>query len=348
MHAYCMAKGLVYNGVKVSVVTSMDYADDATIQDFLKNLTNGLFVYSIKRNGVLTYITRISKILSLCRHNHFEKIILTGRFSLWLGLLLKVLFGKKITTIAFVHGSELQMGNALLRWLTKKSLNTADRCIAVSNYTKSQTEKSGVNRNIEVIPNGIDISDWEINTTIQSLDWQGYPKLLTVGSITQRKGQHNIINALPLIKKQYPDVHYHVVGKEDDKHRILKLADSLQVQDSITIHGKQNNEDLKRAYKSADIFCMLSEATDAGDVEGFGIAVLEANISGIPAIGSKNTGLEDAIEDGETGTLIEANNPDNLLNAINSLLHTDKTILAKNCREWAMQHDWNTLAKQMI
>ena len=38
------------------------------------------------------------------------------------------------------------------------------------------------------------------------------PQLITVGNLTQRKGQHNMINALPELLKKYPDLHYHCVG----------------------------------------------------------------------------------------------------------------------------------------
>src|SRR6202008_4276013 len=110
------------------------------------------------------------------------------------------------------------------------------------------------------------------------------------------KGQHNVTAALPGLIKKYPGIHYHIVGLKADEDAILKLAQELQVIDHITIHGKLNNDELKAAYKAADIFIMLSEQSASGDVEGFGIAILEANIMGVPAIGSKNSGIEDAIQ----------------------------------------------------
>ena len=60
----------------------------------------------------------------------------------------------------------------------------------------------------------------------------------------------------------------------------------------------------------ADISLYLSfsasdKATDKGEGEGFGIALLEANALGIPTIGALGSGIEDAIADGVSGKLIE-------------------------------------------
>ena len=64
---------------------------------------------------------------------------------------------------------------------------------------------------------------------------------------------------------------------------------------------------------------MLSDHTPDGDFEGFGIAIIEANAYGIPAIGSKNSGIEDAIVDGVTGLLIESSNTSELLESIKKI-----------------------------
>ena len=66
---------------------------------------------------------------------------------------------------------------------------------------------------------------------------------------------------------------------------------------------------------------MLSEETKFGDVEGFGIAVLEANHCGLPAIGSKNTGIEDAISVGFSGLVVDAKSDQEICSAIKIILN---------------------------
>ena len=56
---------------------------------------------------------------------------------------------------------------------------------------------------------------------------------------------------------------------------------------------------------ASDVFVMLSSPTSTGDVEGFGIAIIEANALSLPSIGAKDCGIEDALEirDGIYGIL---------------------------------------------
>ena len=55
------------------------------------------------------------------------------------------------------------------------------------------------------------------------------------------------------------------------------------------------------------------------NVEGFGLTYLEAAACGVPSIGGKNSGAEDAIVDGETGLLVEAESPEAIAQAIDML-----------------------------
>lgn len=343
-HAYSMAKGLLHNDVKVSVVCNMDYASEDEINSFL-NEHKEINIHRIERSGYSTYSNRIKTIINLYKKNRFDKVILTGQFSLWMGILLKRLFSNVRTTL-IIHGSELNIGGNIKQALTKKAILNGDKVFAVSNYTRTLLQQKIARLDIKVLPNGLNIEDWNAEG-IAPFAWKGNPKLLTVGSVTQRKGQHNVINALQEIRKIYPDVHYHIVGKDADS-TLINAVQQLGLESHASFHGKLSDTDLKRAYKSADIFCMLSETDSRGDVEGFGIAVLEANINSMPAIGSKGTGIEDAIDNGKTGLLVDAHNTIEVAQAIDTVLKKDKETVAQQCKQWALQHDWNQLAKRLI
>lgn len=342
-HAYSMAKGLLHNGVNVSVVCNMDYTSEDEINSFLNN-NREVNIHRIQRKGFSTYINRTRTIISLYKKYRFDKVILTGQFSLWMGFLLKALY-KNVNTTLIIHGSELNIGGSVKQALTKKSILNGDKVFVVSNYTRSLLQSKVDIQDIEVLPNGLNMEDWNVEK--EPFTWKGYPNLLTVGSVTQRKGQHNVINALQEIKKTYPDVHYHIVGKDTDG-TLKNLVQQSRQENHVTFHGKLSDADLRKAYKTADIFCMLSESDSRGDVEGFGIAILEANINGIPAIGSKGTGIEDAIDNGRTGILVDAHKPIEISNAIDTILKMDKVALADECKGWAKIHDWNQLAKELI
>jgi glycosyltransferase involved in cell wall biosynthesis len=170
---------------------------------------------------------------------------------------------------------------------------------------------------------------------------------VTVGSVTYRKGQINVIKALPVLIESFPDIHYHIIGLEAEKQQLLVLARELGVESRITFHGALSNDELKLYLQVADIFVMLSNHDPSGDFEGFGIAVLEANHMGLPAIGSEDSGLRDAIHAGYSGRLINPKNPRELQLAIQDILanHTQYKIQA---REHATHFVWERVIQKYI
>ncbi|MEZ5017513.1 MAG: glycosyltransferase family 4 protein [Flavipsychrobacter sp.] len=351
-HAYSLAKSLVYHNVSVHVVSHFDHASEEEVSHFIKNIDEGITLHPISRKGAKTYFDRIRKVLNLTKKIGFDKVIITGSFPIWLGYMLKKKFGNNIVVEGFVHGTEINPEEKTKRLLTHTSLAALDKIWAVSTFTKSLLPQKVLDNNdVDVMPNGLDLLDW--NYDEEKLkpfdDWKGYPKILTVGSITPRKGQHQVIKALPKLIEKYPDIQYHMVGVPANKDAIIELAEKLNVLDHITIHGRmQHHEDLIRSYLSADVFIMLSEKQDNGDVEGFGIAILEANIMGLAAIGSNDSGIVDAIDDGKNGFLVDGANANEILTAIDKVLNYDKAILTANCKAWALKHDWNKLSEELL
>jgi len=147
--------------------------------------------------------------------------------------------------------------------------------------------------------------------------------------------------------QSYPSLHYHCVGLPTQKDAFLKVARALEVQDHVSFHGRVSDEALLSFLKSSTVFVMLSSPTQTGDVEGFGIALLEANYFGLPCIGSTGCGIEDAIKDYESGRLIGYDDTDDLLSAMEAIL-SDYEAYQSRARAWAMQHSWQIIVKHYI
>ena len=173
------------------------------------------------------------------------------------------------------------------------------------------------------------------------------PVLITVGNVTQRKGQQNIINALPLLLKKYPDLKYHIVGIPTDRDRLEKLALNLGVEEAVVFFGKVSEEEKIELLQQTDVFVMLSETTKSGDAEGFGIAILEANALGIPAIGSLGCGIEDAIDDGISGKLINPKDPNQFADALEEILN-DYEPYSQKAKKWSQDFTWEKVIKSYI
>jgi phosphatidylinositol alpha-1,6-mannosyltransferase len=219
--------------------------------------------------------------------------------------------------------------------------------VAVSNYTASFIKSPGKLPPIHIIPNAVDIDFLKEFEQGSFVKLPGNPAVLTVGNVTPRKGQHNMIKALPKLKERFPGIHYHCVGLKSHVASNLELAKSLGVEQQVTFHGKLSLKSLMSAYRGCDVFAMTSEHLEDGDFEGFGIAILEANFFGKPAIGSKGCGIEDAISEGQNGFKVDAQNPETILEAVTKCL-SQYDSLSTGARLWSEAHHWDIIAGQYI
>ena len=166
--------------------------------------------------------------------------------------------------------------------------------------------------------------------------------LVTVGRISERKGQHMVIEHMKTLKNDTPELNYHCIGIKDQVAPLESKIRDFNLTNKITFHGTLGLTEMIDRLNKCDIFVMLSVETQEGDVEGFGIAILEANALGLPAIGAKGSGINDAINDGQSGILIDGNSATEFSSAIQNILN-DYESYSKGAKEWAQQHDWNNL-----
>jgi glycosyltransferase involved in cell wall biosynthesis len=187
--------------------------------------------------------------------------------------------------------------------------------------------EAGINPRRElVIPNGGDdvrfrvLPAGEIKSFRQSLGKDADHLLLTVGNVTERKGQEVVIRALPHILKVAPKTHYLMAGLPTLKHELTELACELGVAEHVHFLGRVDADSLVKYLNCCDVFVMTSRLTKDGDCEGFGIAVVEAALCGKPAVVSANSGLAEAIIDGSTGIAVPEGDEVATANALLSLL----------------------------
>jgi len=348
-HAYSLAVALMRKGLEVDVVTSADYANKTTIERFdLDN--NRLNIHRVVGKRPFLHVLRLVAVVRHVVRMKPSMVFLSGKGALWYSFASRAFLSKDSVVYGFVHGSEVRQSNLFAMHLTKLSMRFTDELICVSEFTKRLLEQNvkGL-RSISVLVNGLSVALMPSGqpTPLDVIRRKGYPRLLTVGRISPRKGQQRVVKALPYLRTFWPDIHYHMVGLDSDKQELIALAKRLGVEGNLTIHGVlANREDLYKAYCAADVFIMLSENQRDGDVEGFGIAILEANYFGVPAIGAKGCGVEDAIRSGTNGYLISANHPEELADAVKKCLSVPSLKIAS--KEWARMHDWDTLISQII
>ena len=344
-----LSQALAWKGYRVSVFASQDYSNRIEVDAFNISLDTNISLIPFPRQGVSTYFNRWKLISDYLKKNPPEMVIVSGRFSIWLGYLIKKIIKRSIPVHAFLHGSELNKRNLFNHFFTKLALNNIDFLWAVSAFTRTQLLKAIKRTDIRVLPNGIWMDDWmNDDKKKESFSLNGNPSLLTVGRVSARKGQYRVVEALPVIFSQFKNVHYHIAGIPSGKEKVLELAQQMKVNNLISFHGKiPSLSMLANYYKSANIFIMLSKNQKDGDTEGFGIAILEANYFGKPAIGATGCGIEDAICDGYNGRLVNGDDANEILSAINDILNNYETY-SSNARNWAAKHDWKLIIEQFI
>lgn len=153
----------------------------------------------------------------------------------------------------------------------------------------------------------------------------GSPILLTVGRLQQRKGQDNVIRALPHVLRHFPNTTYYIVGSthggtEGLPDYLRQLASDLGVSRHVVLTGEVTCQDLPYYYAASDLFIMPNRDETGGDVEGFGIVFLEASFFGKPVIGGTSGGVPDAIQHEKTGLLVNGNSVEEIADAIIRIL----------------------------
>lgn len=339
-HAYNLAFHLSKNAYKVTVIADQRGDKKEVEMAFDSALPFDVQRIRMRKMRLIMYLERISKTSKALKDA--DVVIATGKFSLWnVALCTRFI---KCTSLAIIHGSEVNFKSFFNKLLVEVSLKQFDTIIAVSNFTKRLV--AHLNLSVEVIPNGIDVGQWKYQESFD-VDLEGYPVLTTVGRLSNRKGQLNVIRMLPELLQVFPEIHYHCVGIPSEAEAFLAVAKSLDVDHHVKFHGVLEDRALKNVLGKTDVFLMLSQESNTGDVEGFGIAILEANAMGVPAIGARGCGIEDAIKNGDTGFLIDATDAHDLIDGIEYILKR-RELFSDNAKSWARRHDWEHLIKLYI
>jgi len=176
-----------------------------------------------------------------------------------------------------------------------------------------------------------------------------YPLILTVGRIQDRKDQKSTLRAVALLKDEYPHIAYLMAGSDADAyaHDVRELAVELGIKDHVRIvNSAHDNYSLAALYQLCDLTA-LNSYNDKDHFEGFGLVIAEGYQFGKPAVGSRDCGIEDAIENGVTGYLTNQADPQDVARGIQRVL-TEYEELSKNATVKATHWSWKKMAQAYI
>ena len=203
-------------------------------------------------------------------------------------------------------------------------LNSAQKIVSVSNYTRDRIvrEQNISPDRIPLLPVTFDANQFTVKPKPQYLldRYKLAPEQQIILTVTRLasgdryKGYDQILQALPAIRRQIPNICYLLVGKGNDRDRIEAMVDDLGVRDCVILAGFVRDHELADYYNLCDLFAMPSKG------EGFGIVYLEALACGKPTIGGNQDGAIDALCNGELGILVNPDSIDEIAETIVQIL----------------------------
>jgi phosphatidylinositol alpha-1,6-mannosyltransferase len=138
--------------------------------------------------------------------------------------------------------------------------------------------------------------------------------IVTTSRILLYKGHRLVFEALAALPEPVRNSFvYLIAGQGRDTSRLQHDAEALGLGGLVRWLGYVSEADLPQLYRSADLFALCTrEDPDQPDVEGFGLAFLEAQACGIPVVGTRTGGIPDAVSEGQGGWLIDQDDPEAL------------------------------------
>jgi glycosyltransferase involved in cell wall biosynthesis len=209
--------------------------------------------------------------------------------------------------------------------------------------------KNGVVKpKIQAIHNGVWLKDHAL-PPIPANEKNGFT-ILSVGAIKARKGNYEILQGMLELRKSHGlKAIYRVVGSLDDAdsyvQKLKKFISENGMEDQVVFTGRVSDEQVEDELRRTHVIALLPRAV-GNSLEGFGLVYLEANAYGVPGIGARQSASEEAILDGKSGLLCNADDPKDIAEKLYQL--SQGVIGPEDARAWALTHDWSNIVKQYL
>jgi phosphatidylinositol alpha-1,6-mannosyltransferase len=151
-----------------------------------------------------------------------------------------------------------------------------------------------------------------------------------------------LISALPEIRRKIPNVLCAVVGCGEERATLERLVEENALESHVHFLGEVSDEELIRCYQQCDLF-VLPNRRIGGDIEGFGIVLLEAQACGKPVVAGDSGGTRETMQIPETGLVVPCETPDELASVVSELLADNARLgrMGRAAREWILaEYDW--------
>ena len=268
-----------------------------------------------------------------------------------------------VTVATIAHGLDVTLKARPYQWFVPRVFDALDAVLPVSRATGDACIARGMpEEQVHVVPNGIDLDRYappqskpEMRAILkEALGSTAAPLpddamlLCSVGRHVKRKGfawfVEHVMPTLP------DNVHYWIAGDGPESEAVQRTINRNDLNDRVRRLGRISNSDLARLYRGSDLFVMPNIPIE-GDMEGFGVVMLEAGQCGCPSIAARLEGIQDVITEGENGHLVTSQNPKAFREAILQYHQAPERLRKASTR--AVRHTeasfgWSAVAEQYV
>jgi glycosyltransferase involved in cell wall biosynthesis len=252
--------------------------------------------------------------------------------------------------IVTLRGSVVRLaGYPLHRPQIRWALRAADRVISVSRSLKDTAMSIGVpGDQIRVISNGVDVARFFPMSRVETREALGLPLdrriILSIGGLNEGKGHHHVIEILPSLLKNHPQLLYVIVGGGQPGNSYLPVLERMireaRLESDVLLAGERTHDEIPRWMGAADLFCLATRS------EGWSNVLLEALACGRPVVSTQVGGNAEIVTDDHLGLLVPYGNGPALERALVDALgrRWEPEALVAHAR----RHSWDVTADQVF
>lgn len=341
--SYNLAKAFAKRGHEVLVITTWDSGLPQ------KTIENNFLIHRLRffRSRILKYLGLILySIKTLLILRKFEPDIIHGQ-AVYMGVpafISKMVIKKPY--VLWLQGSDIYLPKLYEGLTFKLVLNQADAIIALT-YDMREEVRKLCNREILVIPNGVDLERFRALSKVEArrkLQLNADSKIIIfVGNLYQIKGVRYLIEEMKVIKQECPEVQLLLVGDGVDRRVLEQLVDKLNLGQCVTFIGAIPNERVPDYLCASDLFVLPSFS------EGFPVTFLEAMACGLPILATRVRGLPEIIRDGENGFLVEPRSGIQLAEKALFILRNDnmRDMMSRNNIGQVCRYSWDSVSSNL-
>ena len=217
--------------------------------------------------------------------------------------------------------------------MAKYSIGKSNIIRAVSSSTEQQVLDIDSSKSVVRFPAWIDFKDFQ-NIEPNPLSKDKF-NILFIGSVTDRKKPHMIIEAIQRINdKSY---HLSIVGPAPNEKYFKELKDLIDksdLQNQVSLIGPVDRESVKDYYSTSNLMILPSIS------EGLARVIFESQVAMCPVLVTDAPGMSDIVIDGQTGYVFESNNLDSLSLKIEYIKNNydEASLVAKNAKGFILSN----------